>query len=511
MRVLVVFLPMFRLERCGYTPDDLAGLIAEEKSAMRLQALTTAAAQEGLRSFMTATEARALVPEIELVELDADGEARDLQSLVRAFDPLSDRVRAPWIDTLLLEVGSTSCHFGGEAGIVEAARRLAARLGHTARVVLTDDPTAGRALAREGVEGVVPAGEAAGALAPLPVRSLAPSRDVLDALRAVGVSTIRSFAALSGPSVAARFGEEGAHLHAIARGGVVPGLVDWAEPEAAERRVKVAMGGATSTLQLHFVLPGLLVQLAQRLGRRGEAVVRLRISMHLEPTVGVPPVVAVSVRVGRPTRSPRILEPIVRVRLEGVRLEAPVDELVLEAVEVAAEQGWQPGLTDRTEATEPLPDLLARLADHLGGEALCGVEPVDVWCPERAWRPGPWPVQRLFAGPQLSVVDADDPVVVQQAHERPGMLPRPTLLLPSPRPIEVSLDAAGHPVRVRRPEGWARVRRAEGPERLRSDWWSDEDWARDYWAADLDDGRGSTRWWIFATPEGVWFHHGYFD
>jgi len=513
VRVLVLVLPMFRLERCGYLPDDLTGLIAEERSAMRLQALTVAAAREGLRPGMTATEARALVPEIELVELDASGEQRDRQALVRAFEELSDRVRAPWLDTLILDVTSTARHFGGEAGIVEAALRLAARLGHVGRAALTDDPTAGRALAREGVQGVVPAGRAAAALAPLPVRSLEPSRDLLEALRAVGVATVGAFAELAGASVAGRFGAEGARLHAVARGQRVPGLVDWSEGEGAERRVGVAMGGATSTLQLHFVLPGLLAQLSQRLSRRDEAVVRLRVALHLEPTQGVPPVVAVTLRVGRPTRSPRILEPLVRVRLEGVRIDAPVDELVLEAVEVAPEQGWQPGLTDRTEATEPLPDLLARMADHLGQEALFGAEPVEVWCPERAWRAAPWPSPQLFAAPDAMVSQAaiDDPVQLQQLYERAGPLPRPSLLLPEPQPLEVTVSRAGLPERVRTHEGWAWVRRADGPERLRSDWWADEPWSRDYWVLALDDGRGERLAWVFATPAGAWFVHGYFD
>ena len=504
-----MLLPQFRLERCGYDLTDLAGLIAEEKSAMRLQALTRAAAEEGLRPFMTATEARALVPEIELIEVDAEGEARDRRALVRAFDPLSDRVRAPWPDALLLDVTATARHFGGEEGIVDAARSLAARLGHLARVTLADDPTAARALARCGIEGVIPRGGAAEVLAELPVRVLEASQALLEGLRAVGVSTIGAFAALSRSAVATRFGEEGARLHTVAQGGVVPGLVDWAEPDSAERRVRVAMGGATSTLQLHFVLPGLLSQLSQRLGSRGEAVVRLRIAMHLEPTRGVPPVVAVTLRVGRPTRSPRILEPLVRVRLEGVRIEAPVEELVLEAVEVAPEQGWQPGLTDRTEATEPLPDLLARLDDHLGPDALCGVEPVDVWRPEAAWRPAPWPPARLWS--QRRALPDDDPVAIQCAHEQQGPLPRPSLLLPEPQPVEAQVDGGGLPTRLRLEHGWVWVRRAEGPERLRSDWWGDEHWARDYWVVEIDDGRGARLLWVFVTPEQRWSVHGFFD
>lgn len=505
MRVMVLSLPAFRLERCGYEADAVAGLIAEEKSAMRLQAVTPAAQALGLRPFQTATAARALVPEVELVPWEEAEEARDRQALVRACAELSDRVRAPWPDGLVMDVTSTARHFGGEAGVLGRALELMASLGHQARGVVADDATAARALSVWSAGGVVPPGEGAQALATLPLHALEPSDGVREALRAVGVVTVGALAALTASSVATRFGEEGALLHAVARGGCAPGLVDWAEPESAERRVRVAMGGATSTLQLHFVLPGLLSQLSQRLGRRGEAVVRLRVAMHLEPTKGVPPVVAVSVRVGRPTRSPRALEPLVRMRLEGVQLQAPVDELVLEAVEVAAEQGWQPGLTDRTEATEPLPDLLARLADHLGDDALFGASLADAWRPETSWRPVPWPPTRLVARATRKRLP-DDPVELQQHHERIDELPRPSLLLAKPTPLEVRVHDEA-PCSVRTERGWQQVQRRVGPERLRSEWWSDDYWSRDYWVVCVD----GIAQWLFVTPEGHWFLHGLFD
>lgn len=504
MRLLSLYLPAFRLERCGYEADDLAGLIAEEASAMRLQAVTPAAWAQGLRPWQTATAARALVPEVELIPWEPAEEDRDRHALVRAFEVFSDRVRSPWSDGLLLEVDRTAHHFGGEAGLLAEAEALARSLGHQARGAVADDPLAARALAVWGSGGVVPAGQGAQALAPLPLRALDPSEALREGLRAVGVSTVGALAVLPAPAVATRYGREGARLHAVACGHTVLDAVQGAEPEVADRRVRVAMGGATSTLQLHFVLPGLLGQLALRLGQRGEAVVRLRVALHLEPTRGVPPVAAVTVRVGRPTRSPRALEPLVRARLEGVRIEAPVDELVLEAVEVAPDQGWQPGLTDRTEATEPLPDLLARLADHLGDDALFGVGLADAWRPEVSWRPVPWPPRRLVAA--RAVVDTD-PVGVQQRHEGIDELPRPSLLLPRPQPLEVRLGPSARLVALRSARGWEPVRRCEGPERLRGEWWSDEAWARDYWVVGLDEATA----WVFATPEGRWFLHGWFD
>jgi hypothetical protein len=179
--------------------------------------------------------------------------------------------------------------------------------------------------------------------------------------------------------------------------------------------------------------------------------------------------------------------------------------------------GWQPGLTDRTEATEPLPDLLARLADHLGHEALCGAALVDRWKPESAWAPTVWPARQLVAVGAQSVRERlaheVDPVWLQQAHEAPTELPRPCVLLQKALEIEVHLGAEGSgggsvgPVGVRFAHSWETVQRAEGPERLRSDWWQREAWSRDYWVVACGDRTA----WIYADDRGRWFLHGWFD
>jgi protein ImuB len=508
-RYLVVYLPAFPLERCGYGAADLAGLIAEEKSAMRLQAVTPAARKAGLRPFMTATEARALVPEVELIPQDLIEEQRDRASLIQRFTEISDRVRAPWPDTLVAEITGTSRFFGGEEAQRARSVALARRLGHDARAVVSDDPRAARALARWGREGVVPAGGGRGALAELPLEALEPSESLLGALRSVGIERVDAFARLDPAAVAHRFGAEGGTLHALARGHRGAALPEVAADDSPVR-VRTALAGATSLLQLHFVLPGLLGELSVALAQRGLAAVRLRIVLQLERVGEGSSHWGIGVTVGRPTRDVPTLERLVRLRLEGAKLTAPVDELAIEVVEGVPEVGWQPGLTDRTEATEPLPDVLARLADHLGPASLCGAEVVERWKPEAAWKAVAWPPGALFgarrADGAAARAQAPDPVVLQQHHEVPQLLPRPAILLQRPDAVEVRLEQ-GRLAAVRLPRGWSRVARCDGPERLRSDWWCTEAWSRDYWVAELGDRTA----WLFVDGRGRWHVHGWFD
>jgi len=507
-RFLVVYLPAFPLERCGYMADDLAGLIAEEKSAMRLQALTPAARRAGLKPFMTATEARALVPEVELIPQDVVEEQRDRLALVQRFQELSDRVRAPWPDTIVAEVTGTADVFGGEGAQRRRAVSLAAQLGHEARAVVADDPRAGRALARWGRDGVVLPGAGQAALAELPLEALEPSEALLGALRSVGIERVDAFARLDGAAVAHRFGAEGASLHQLARGERGASLPELADDDAPVR-VSTALAGATSLLQIHFVLPGLLGELSVALAQRGLAAVRLRVVLQLDRVGEGPSHWGIGVTVGRPTRDVPTLERLVRLRLEGTKLTAPVEELAIEVVEGVPEVGWQPGLTDRTEATEPLPDVLARLTDHLGPEALCGAELVERWKPEAAWRAVAWPPGALFGARKRGSrarATRPDPVVLQQEAEAPTLFPRPSVLLQRPQQLEVRVEGVV-PRSVRLEQGWVPVSRAEGPERLRSDWWSVEAWERAYWVAGLGDRTA----WLYQNDVGRWFLHGWFD
>lgn len=531
-RYLAVHLPAFRLERCGWEASELVGLIDEVKNAMRLVALTPAAHDAGLRRGMTASAARALVPEVQLEELDAEAEFEDRCALRKAFTELSDRVAFPWDDELVIEVSCVSGLFGGDAGIAQRAVALGESLGHQVQVAIADHPLAAAALARVGgpTPTLLAPGDAS-LLQPLPLAVLRPSDELRVGLRAVGVERVGDFARLDAASIAGRFGTEGAQLHRVARGLAPPGTdLGWTDHLGERPTVGARLGGATSTLQIHFVLPGLLARLSDQLASQDQAAVRLQVVFRLEggwdgdlDREGANPRgegrgrVLLPVRVGRPTRNATVLEQLVKQRIERVELAAPVDELLLEVTEVAFGSGWQPGLTDRTEAQEPLPDLLARLVDHLGEQACCGAELVDAWRPEQAWKPRVWPPRRpspglpglLPPGAVPDAVSADDPVEVQEAWERGLERPRPVQLLPQPIPIPVRTQR-GRPAAVHLPErGWVRVDREDGPERLEGEWWAPERaWERDYWVVEAD-GRTA---WIYRdrTRDDRWALHGWF-
>jgi protein ImuB len=501
-RWLAVHLPAFRLERCGFDAVEVVALIAEERSAMRLASLTPAAEDAGLRPGMSVSEARALVPGVRFELFDPTEEARDRGELLRALEALSDRVEVLDESSFAAEITRTAQALGGEAEVGRRAAELAEQCGHRASVVVADDPWAALALARSQREArrVVPAGALAAALTGLPPVALGASAALDGALAAIGIRALGAFAALDPASVAGRFGPEGVRLHRLARGepsGTPDAALSWADADLP--RVEAALAGATSTLQVHFALPGLLARLCELLADRDLAAVRLRASLALEQ--GNPRVFGV--RVGRPTRDARTLDRLVRNRLEALGpLGAPVEALILEVAEAVPETGWQPGLTDRAESAEPLPDVLARLVDGLGPAAVFAAEPVEVWRPEAAWRRVPFPWAPKVRRPPPP---SDDPVLLQERWECALRAARPCQLQVRPLPVDVREGPDG-PVALLLDGTWLTVADRHGPESLSGEWWRPElAWERTYWVVRVEDRVA----WIYAS-EHRWFLHGWF-
>ncbi len=512
-RYLVAWLPAFRLERCGFPAEAVAALVDEVRSAVRIVAATPAALELGLRPGVTATEARALAPDVELLPLDAAAEQEDRAALLRAAEAVSDRVLFPWEDALAAEISHTARAFGGERAAAEHARALLAGLGHEVRVAVADDPLAALALA-SGRPGdavfVSPPGSPLGGLS---VSALRPSAGLRESLRAVGVRACAELAALPAASVAGRYGPEGARLRRVAAGEHV-GLVEPSDVGSADTiRVSAALPGVTTRGELLFALPGLLGLLVRRLAAVDRAAVRLRVVLGFEGGARR----AGSVRLGRPTRAVDRLERAIRARLDALVVDpgaeqpaVPIEELRLEVEEASPDAGWQPGLTDRAEGGEPLPDLLARLSDQLGPGALFRPIPADAWRPESSWRPAAFPAPAWAPPP---APPPPDPVASLERREHDHPIPRPALLLDPPARVDVVTDERG-PIRVRLPlatadqgvPAWSPVRRRSGPERLFGEWWTRAPLDREYWSVEVD-GRAA---WVFRDASG-WSLHGWFD
>ena len=492
-RQLVAWLPAFRLERCGWRAHERVVLVAPRHGVLRVQSLTPGAVRVGLRVGMSAPEARALVPDVHLEHLDSpEEEQADLIALALQLEVLSPRRTPLDPDAVALEIGDTSELLGGEAACLEKAVKRIGAMGHLSRVVIVDGHCAGAcragvALARWGDRHrIVLPDMLESVLSDLPLGLLSPPAPLMSTLVGLGVHTAGQFAALSAASVANRFGAEGLALHGICRATPVqppppPAPPPPKAPPPAQASLPVPTASRSA---LEPVLQRLVEQICAGLCASGAAAMRLQLRLGLDGA----PEHLLSVRLGRPQREPTALTRWVLRRLDDLQLPAPVVAVEVEVLECCPHRPHQASLLTRRNASEPLPELLARLADALGPRACFVPKMADTWRPEDTWLAAP------FGGPAPSE-DCPHP-------------PRPTLLLPTPRPIQVRQEEDHSKTWAVEIEGrWSPVHHHAAVERLEGAWWS-APYTRDYLRLELADGRHP---WVFRDrKEGTWWLHGWF-
>ena len=556
-RYLVAHLPTFRLERCGWDASQPAALVADEKSALRVQCATPVALRAGVQRGMTAAEARAVLPALQVETLDAPAEQDDLQDLATQLLRVSPNVATLPPDGLVAEISRVTGvpgpdglpRAGAERALAERVRLRLGQLGHAASVVIADDPATAWACAAWGRRSrVVPRGGGADALAHLPLASLDLPERELSLLTGLGLHTVGDFAALPPASVVGRLGPVAVAAHALARGqGPRPTIATWQDDESLAL-TQPLLDPVTQLDALIFILNALLRDAAARLAAAGQAAVRLVLRLGLDPqddgldddVRGGPArrapggVQEISLRLGSPTRDPRHMLQLLRARLDTLKLAGPVCAVTLELPEPTPFDGRQRDMLDRQRAAEALDEVVARLQDELGADAVVVPQPTARHRPEAAWQPAPFTPGRsallpALRGPVPCLADrlgqrrpdGSDPVRAWEGF--PALPPplRPTLLQQPPVTVDLrtvdlrsgpaspgpaSPGLGSRPRQLHADGRWVDLVALDGPEQLAGEWWQGG-FLREYWRATLADGRQA---WLYQEDE-QWALHGWFD
>ncbi len=502
-----VHLPRFPVQRRVLEEPSLGGqplvLVHEAKGTLRVAFASGAAQREGIRTGMTLTAARALLPALRDGLVDAVAEAQALSSLAEAFLRYSPGFMPSAPDGLWLDASAASL-FGDETGLVDRLEAQARAAGYRARVVLASELFTARALARygAGTRLCVAPGDSERALAGLPLQALEDAPDVVASLRALGLTTLGELGALLPTQVIARLGAQGLRAQRLARGQDGARLLPAVLPEVVEE-VRTLEAPAESLEPLLFSLKSSLDRLSARLRGRQRAAVRLTLTLVLEPTGPY----AVPLALARPTTDPKLLLDLVRHRLESVRLDAPVATLIVTVNESCDDRGQQGVLGDGPAGDAALETVLARLATALGPEALGSPVLADDHRPEAAHAPGPFHPPRREPG---MFAEARRAQTLRTEPPPEWQLERPVRLLAREgEPIDVELDPLGA-LRSARVLGRRRaVLAIAGPERLGGQWWSEAPFQRDYYRVHLE-GLGPA--WVYRRAgEGRFYLHGLFD
>jgi len=473
-------------------------LAGRDRNRRILTAVDSTAQALGLRVGMPVTKAQALVPGLVIEPANPGADAEGLERLalwlLQRFSPI---VAVDPPDGIVIESTGADHLHGGEAAMLDALVGRLTLSGVAARAAIADTWGAAHALARYRADPVLIADPGTGQalLSPLPLEALRLPPSISAGLRDLGFATISDLIGQPRAPLTRRFGPELCRRLDQALGMAAEPITTIRPEDMIEVRRSFAEPiGAAETIARY--IGKLVVLLCDTLEQRGLGARRLDLLCHRIDNR----IETVRIGLARPVRDPKRLTRLLCDKIETIDPGLGIEIMSLAAT-IAEPLEARQAATSLIDTPEPdLSGLIDVLANRVGARAIYRFAPVASDVPERSVRRIPALAEDTGAG-------------------WPDHWPRPSRLLMRPEPIETMALLPDHPPNwiswrgVRR-----RVRRADGPERVFSEWWKRDSElmaVRDYFRIEDDAGE---RFWIFRAGDGEdtstgshrWFMHGIF-
>ncbi len=485
-------------------------------AGLRLIAVNNAAARAGLFPGKNLADARALEPGLYAVDADPVGDARALSGLADWCGRYSPWTAAAGLESdgsggIWIDISGCAHLFGDESALLDDLAGQLARLGYSARFGVADTPGAAWAVARyghgdRGDQIIVPAGGQEAALRGLPIAGLRLPAVIVGDFERLGLRRIGDLLALPRGGLAARFG------------AVLPQRLDQAlgriaepiSPRQPQPSLRVRMNFAEPVGRPEDIAAAakqLLDVLMEKLDELGRGVRRLVLTLNRSDGQAD----NIEIRTNRASRDAGHLWRLLYEKLDRMQEDTSADNLVdllilgvLRSEPIAARQTKLTGGHSGDPHESPraaIAGLVDRVTNRLGGDRVLQFQARESHLPERAQMAIP-----ALTGPLAS------------AHPAPER-PRPPRLLWRPEPVTAVAPVPDDPPVLFRWRGRSyRVARADGPERLETEWWRATaplgEETRDYYRVEDESGQ---RFWLYraglyqstaAPPK--WFLHGFF-
>jgi protein ImuB len=409
--------------------------------------------------------------------LYASGNPTLLLECAARFSPLIEQTSA---EAVIFDVDGMGHLYATPQHLAEA---IAAQAGIPVNLAIASNPDAAAHAAR-GFRGitVIPPGDEAKMLAPLPLNLLGGSPQTAETLYLWGIRTFGEFAALPPMGVAARLGQEGIDLQRLARGEGYRRLR--LLEDALRFEDEIELDDPVELLEpLSFILARLLNDLCARLSARSLATTELRLRLTLE----LAPPHEATLRLPVPMRDAKAFLKMLQLELGSRPPSAPVLKVRL-ALEPTRPRTEQHGLfIPLSPEPEKLELTLARIRGLVGPDKAGTPEILDTH------RPDSFRMVALGNGP-LSTPATRTHMAFRRF--------RP------PQYAQVRLHD-GRPAHVYNPSVSGNVLTCAGPWRTAGEWWKPDPWSRDEWDVALGDSGVFRLYRDLATER--WFFEGRYD
>jgi protein ImuB len=526
-RIVSVWLPRWPILRTlaaqtkqatekSIAPDQPFVLVVAGSGGPRIAVLNEAAEAAGLASGEPLADARAKAGVLQICDADPAADDVALRKLALWATRYTPTV-SPWnddngADGFFLDIEGASHLFGGEEKLIaDLSGRLKNNFGLPARLAVAS--TAGAAWALSHFHRaplfVLPSGQEAAALVPLPIAALRLKPETRNALRRLGFKTVSALLDKPRAPFAARFPIELLRRIDQAVGRIDEPLVPIIAPPVYHcLRYLLEPIFTQEAVVAHA--SRLMQTLTHVLARDDVGARRLRLCLYNVDGA----VETIDIALTLPTRRVEHVARLIDLKLDALATARDsgfgfetVGLAVTHAEPMPARQTeFASGAEDR-DRSERCAALIDALRQRLGAARVRHFAPVASHIPERA--------------EMLPPIEAEAP-----AWPEPEK-PRPLLLLPKAEPAKVTALVPDGPPRQFFWRGVTHeVSGAEGPERIADEWWRTPYpppqaeggkggvSTRDYYLVEDKEGQ---RFWLYRegiygreTTDACWFVHGLF-
>ncbi len=467
-------------------------LRASSHGRMIITATNSLAEAKGLYCGMALADARAIIPDLEVLDERKDLAQKLLKRLAEWCIRFSPSVAIDYSDGLLLDASGCAHLWGSDQHYVFAITHKLNERGYDVRISMADTIGAAWALARFGRASlIVPTGLHAEALMGLPPEALRLEIDTVTRLHKLGLHQVKQFMQMPRASLRRRFGQ-----HLLMRLDMALGQeIETIEPvqpiEPYQERLP-CLDPISTVTGIEIALKQLLTTLCSRLrqeqkGIRGCHFKCLRVDGETEQ---------ISIGTSRPSHHVSHLFKLFEFKLSSIEPALGIELFILVAQKV---EDYLPAQEKMWEGSSGLDDVrLSELLDRLSNKV--GMQSVHRFLPEEHY----WPERSIKSTSSLQ----ETPTTPWRVDK-----PRPLQLLPSPEPIEVTAPIPDYPPMLFRYQGKVhQIIKADGPERIEQEGWIQHGQHRDYYRVEDEAGH---RYWLFRLghyheKSFRWFLHGFF-
>jgi protein ImuB len=514
-RVVSLYLPHWSTDRFRRASDaspseaDLRNLSAPLVTSILdhgrkvVAAIDARARALELRPGMTVTKARALCPDLAVVDADPEADLAGLKRLAlwagRHYSPV---VAPDPPDGLWIDITGCAALFGTERALVKDLYRRVAASGVHVHIAVADTAGCAHAVAHHVPSGrpvTIEAGRQRQAMGLLPVSALRLEPGIVEGLRKLGFDRIESLIGQPRAPLARRFGKA-LHRRLDQALGFAPEPIEPLLPPTLPRARRELMEPIVTPESFARVIDDLATDLAGQLAAMTSGVRRLDLYFARVDSQWQ----AIRVGSAAPTRDPRHIAKLLTTRIETIDPGLGVEAMTLIATLLEPLGAVQNMLADDGRRGPDIGALVDTLTNRFGAGSLYRSAPRASAMPERT----------IACVPALGKADGA---------RWNNALPRPGRLLDQPEPVDVTAMLPDHPpaMFVWRRQRY-RVVQADGPERLHGEWWRNAGHeaaqplsVRDYFQVEVE---GGGRYWLFRQGDGErastgpmrWFIHGAF-